>query len=142
MSTPHWPQLGCGAIVRRDDAVLLVRRGRPPRAGEWAIPGGRVQPGERLREAVAREVLEETGITIRVGEMSYQLEYIERDNDGGLAYHYVVLDYAAEYLSGEPVAGDDADEAAWVPFHSLAQMRLTDSTCDALHTLFPTEFPR
>lgn len=142
MTTPHWPQLGCGAIVRRDDTVLLVKRGRAPRAGEWAIPGGRVEAGERLEEAVAREVLEETGITIRVGAMVYQLEYIEHDSDGELAFHYVVLDYAAEYLSGEPRAGDDADETAWVPFHALGPMRLTDSTREALHTLFPEAFPR
>lgn len=140
MTTPHWPQLGCGAIVRRDDAVLLVKRGRAPRKGEWAIPGGRVHAGEMLRAATEREVLEETGIRIRAGEMIYQLEYLEHDNDGGIAFHYVVLDYAGEYLGGELQAGDDADEAAWVPFSSLDGMILTDSTRDALHTLFPEAF--
>ena len=142
MTTPHWPQLGCGAIVRRDDAVLLVKRGRPPRQGQWAIPGGRVHAGETLHQATEREVLEETGITIRAGEMVYQLEYIEHNDEGEIAFHYVVLDYAGEYPSGEPVAGDDADEAAWIPFNALTDMILTDSTRDALLTLFPQEFPR
>lgn len=139
---PHWPQLGCGAIVRRDDAILLVKRGRAPRAGQWAIPGGRVKAGETLCAAVAREVLEETGITIRVGEMVYQMEYIEHDTDGALAFHYVVLDYAAEYLHGEPCAGDDAAEAAWVGFNQVLQLPLTDTTREALRTLFPAELPR
>ncbi len=142
MSTPHWPQLGCGAIVRRDDTVLLVKRGRPPRQGQWAIPGGKVQAGEGLREAVEREIMEETGISVRAKDMIYQLEYIEHDEDGALAFHYVVLDYEAEYIAGEPRAGDDADEAAWVHFDELASLPLTDSTRDALHSLYPEEFPR
>lgn len=142
MGSPHWPQLGCGAIVRRDESVLLVKRGQPPRAGQWAIPGGKVHAGESLRAAVEREIMEETAITIRVGEMVYQLEYIEHDKQGALAFHYVVLDFEAEYLSGELCAGDDAEAAAWVPFDELAGLALTDSTRDALHTLFPDEFPR
>lgn len=141
MSTPHWPQLGCGAIVRRDDSVLLVKRGRPPRAGQWAIPGGKVHAGESLRAAVAREILEETSISVSVGEPVYQLEYIEHDEEGALTFHYVVLDYAAEYTGGEICAGDDADEAAWVRFEALTGLNLTDSTREALHTLFPDECP-
>jgi ADP-ribose pyrophosphatase len=137
----HWPQLGCGAIVRRGDAVLLVKRGRPPREGQWAIPGGKVKAGEKLQAAVEREVLEETGISIRAAEMIYQLEYIEHDESGELAFHYVVLDYAAEYITGEPCAGDDAEEAAWIRFDELDTLPLTDSTREALHTLYPEEFP-
>ena len=128
--------------MRRGEAVLLVKRGRPPRAGEWAIPGGKVDAGESLRDAVEREILEETGISVRAGEMVYQLEYIEHDEQGGIAFHYVVLDYATEYLAGEPCAGDDAEEAAWVRFDELAALPLTDSTREALHTLFVEEFPR
>jgi ADP-ribose pyrophosphatase len=137
----HWPQLGCGAIVRRGDAVLLVKRGRPPREGQWAIPGGKVKAGEKLQAAVEREVLEETGISIRAAEMIYQLEYIEHDESGELAFHYVVLDYAAEYITGEPCAGDDAEEAAWIRFDELDTLPLTDSTREALHTLYLEEFP-
>ena len=141
MNSPHWPQLGCGAIVRRGNSLLLVKRGREPRAGLWAIPGGKVQAGESLRTAVEREIFEETHIRIRAGEMVYQLEYIEHDDHGELAFHYVVLDYEAEYLSGEPLAGDDAAEAAWVSFDELNTLAMTDSTRDALHTLFSDEFP-
>lgn len=141
MASPHWPQLGCGAIVRRGETILLVCRGKPPRKGEWAIPGGKVRAGESLRSAAEREVMEETGITIHAGELVYQLEYIEHDAGGGLAFHYVVLDYAAEYLGGEPNPGDDADAAAWIRFDELSRLALTTSTRDALHTLFPEEFP-
>jgi ADP-ribose pyrophosphatase len=140
VTSPHWPQLGCGAIVRKDDAILLVKRGRPPRQGQWAIPGGKAHAGEGLREAAEREIMEETGIQIRAGEMVYQLEYIEHDDTGSLAFHYVVLDFAGEYLAGEPCAGDDAEEAAWVRFAELDGLSLTDSTAEALLTLFPEEF--
>lgn len=142
MSPQHWPQLGCGAIVRCDEGILLVKRGRPPHQGLWAIPGGKVLPGEKLADAVAREVLEETGIRIAVGEMIYHMEYIEQGEAESLAFHYVVLDFDAEYLSGELRAGDDAAEAAWVDFAGLKQLNLTESTSEALHTLFPDEYPR
>lgn len=140
MTSAHWPQLGCGAIVRRGDAVLLVKRGRAPKLGQWAIPGGKVDAGESMRAAVEREILEETSIVIRAGEMVYQLEYIEHDKDGALAFHYVVLDFSAEYLSGEICAGDDAEDAAWVRLDELSTLALTDSTREALLTLFPDEF--
>lgn len=142
MPSSHWPQLGCGAIVRRGERVLLVKRGRPPRQGQWAIPGGKVKAGESLRAATEREVLEETGIRVRAGELAYQLEYIEHDAHGALAFHYVVLDYAADYLGGEPRAGDDAEAAAWVRFDELDTLPLTDSTREALHILFADEYPR
>lgn len=142
MSSTHWPQLGCGAIVRRNDSILLVKRGRPPQQGLWAIPGGKVLPGESLKKAVEREIFEETGVRIKAGELVYQLEYIEHDEQGELAFHYVVLDFEAEYLEGEAQAGDDADEAAWLPFSELSDWPLTDSTRKALHTLFPEECPQ
>lgn len=126
--------------MRRGDAVLLVKRGRAPKLGQWAIPGGKVDAGESMRAAVEREILEETSIVIRAGEMVYQLEYIEHDKDGALAFHYVVLDFAAEYLSGEVCAGDDAEDAAWVRLDELSTLTLTDSTREALLTLFPDEF--
>ena len=106
----------------------------------WMEPG----QGELLNKSSKSilKILEETGISVRTGEMVYQLEYIEHDKQGAIAFHYVVLDYAAEYLAGEPCAGDDAEEAAWVRFDELAALPLTDSTREALHTLFVEEFPR
>jgi len=133
----HWPQLGVGAIVCHQDKVLLVKRGKPPSAGQWAIPGGKVQAGEALRVAAEREILEETGVVIRAGELAYHFEFIERDERGALRYHYVVLDYVGEYVSGEPCAGDDAAEARWVGFDELSSLALNTSTREALHRLYP-----
>lgn len=136
MSKTAAPVLGAGAIVRRNDTVLLVRRGKPPYAGEWAIPGGRVHLGETLQAAAEREILEETGIRIRAGEPAYTFEYIEREQ-GRVRYHYVVIDLLATWLDGEPHAGDDAAEAAWIPFSELDRLPVNAETRRALTTVFP-----
>lgn len=131
-----WPQLGVGAFVVRDDEILLVQRDQEPGKGEWAIPGGRVHPGESLRAAAEREIFEETGVTIEVGEFAWQFEYIRHNDSGELQYHYVVLDFHARYLSGETQAGDDATDARWVRFDELGTMNLSDLTRWALDELF------
>lgn len=133
----HWPQLGVGAIICYQDKVLLVQRGRPPGEGLWSIPGGKVQPGETLIAAVEREILEETGVVIRVGELAYHFEFIEHDVSAGLRYHYVVLDYFSEYVSGEPRAGDDAADARWVGFDEMDTLALNASSRKALRQLYP-----
>ena len=129
------PQIGVGAVVRRRGAVLLVLRGQEPYAGEWAIPGGRVHAGETLAVAAERELLEETGITARVGEPVFQFEHIERDAEGRVRAHYVVIDLAAEYVAGEPRAGDDAREARWVRPEELAVLPVNRVTRQALQEL-------
>lgn len=134
------PRLGVGAIVRHQDAVLLVKRAKPPYAGEWAIPGGKVAAGETLAEAAEREIREETGVTVRAGELAYHFEYIERDELGALRYHYVVLDYYADYLAGEPNAADDALEARWVALDALDALRLNPITLKALRHCYPDAF--
>lgn len=133
----HWPQLGVGAIVCHQEKILLVLRGREPARGQWAIPGGKVQPGESLQAAVAREILEETGVMIRPAELACRFEFIEHDDDGTLRFHYVVLDFFADYLSGEPRAGDDAAAARWVDFAELEGLPLNPATREALMRLFP-----
>ena len=137
----HWPQLGVGAVVCHNQAILLVQRAQPPGEGLWAIPGGRVRAGEAMRAAAEREILEETGLTIRAGELAWQFEYIEHDESGQLRFHYVILDFFAEYLAGTPRAGDDAQEARWVALDELGQLRLHSETARLLHTLYPCQYP-
>lgn len=132
----QWPRLGVGALVVRDDAILLVQRAQEPSRGEWAIPGGKVHPGETLRSAVEREILEETGVTIEAGEFAWQFELIQRHANGEVQYHYVVLDFHARYLAGEPQAADDALAARWVGFKELGALDLSEQTRRALDELF------
>lgn len=133
------PQVGVGAVVVQQGRVLLVQRGRPPGAGLWAIPGGRQRLGETLQQAAEREILEETGVVIRATAPIYTCEHLERDEQGGVRYHYVIVDLAAEYVSGVPQAGDDASAACWVAWSELGALPLNTSSRIALRTLFPTE---
>jgi 8-oxo-dGTP diphosphatase len=114
------PEVAVGAVCVRDDALLLVRRGRGPAAGEWSVPGGRVERGETLREAVVRETFEETGLEVVVDRF---LGWVERIDD---EYHHVILDFVVTALdpTHTPVAGDDAAEAAWVDLTELSDLRL------------------
>ncbi|MEE9402308.1 MAG: NUDIX hydrolase, partial [Desulfobacteria bacterium] len=104
---PENPQVAVGAIVIKDGRVLLVKRSQPPSKGLWAIPGGRVELGETLKEAAEREIMEETGLTIRAGDPVYTFEVIKRDDTGRIRFHYVIVDLVADYLSGKLNASDD-----------------------------------
>jgi 8-oxo-dGTP diphosphatase len=115
----HRPELCVAAILVSDEQLLMIRRGHGPAAGEWAVPGGRVEPGETLAEAVLRELHEETGIDGLCGDLIGWIEQITDD------HHFVILDFAVTCLDHtEPVAGDDAAEAAWVPLDEVVERRL------------------
>lgn len=129
---PRRPMVGVGAVVVRDGNVLLERRGQPPAQGSWSLPGGLVDAGEHLEEAVRREVREECGIEVEVGGLLGVFEPIVRDDDGRIRYHYVVLDYLARYVSGELVIGDDAAELRWVRFGDLGDYPLLPATRDMI----------
>jgi ADP-ribose pyrophosphatase YjhB (NUDIX family) len=128
---PPAVEVAVGAIVRRGDALLLVRRGRGPGAGRWSVPGGRVQPGETLRAAVEREVLEETGVRVRAEAFA---GWVERIGDDPFPHHYVILDFFASEAdaTAEAVAGDDAAALAWVPIAGVRDVELVDGLADFL----------
>jgi ADP-ribose pyrophosphatase len=117
-----------GAVVFRDDAVLLVKRGKPPGKDRWAIPGGSVRLGERLQAAAERELLEETGVTVKAGQPTLTFETIQRDAAGRVAYHYIIIDLEADYVAGEPKAADDAAEARWVTREELLRLDVVPAT--------------
>ncbi len=132
---PEVPLLAVGGVVFREGRVLLVRRGKPPAEGEWAVPGGRVEIGETLREAIEREIREETGIVVRAGEMCHLFEVVRRDEAGRVKFHYVIIDFRGEYISGEPVASSDACEAAWVSREELEERPVNGETLRLLRKL-------
>jgi 8-oxo-dGTP diphosphatase len=123
--------LGVGAIVFKNDCVLLVERKNPPYANQWAVPGGKVHFGENLKTAVAREVKEETGIIIEALEPIYSFDIIGQLEDE--PYHYVVIDFSANYISGELHARDDALSAAWVDRETFKQLPVNAITIDLLN---------
>ena len=125
---PGSPRVAVGGVVIKEDRVLLVRRGKAPSEGEWAIPGGSVELGETLQEAVRREILEETGISIRVGEPIHIFDDVRRDEAGHIRFHYVILDFSGEFLSGELRAADDAKDARWVSPAEFSQLNINTNT--------------
>lgn len=104
--------VGVGGIVVRDGRVLLIRRGKEPLRGAWVIPGGTVEWGETLVQALVREMEEETGLVVRPGELLIAFDRISSPPSGS-SYHYVILDFLCEWVSGEPRAGSDAQEVRW-----------------------------
>lgn len=115
------PSVAVGAFIfDRDGRVLLVERGKPPAEGQWSVPGGTLEMNETLAQAVAREVREETGLTVVVGGL---VCVVERMSEG---YHYVILDYLARVIGGELTPGSDVRAARWVTSDDLPSMTLTD----------------
>ncbi len=127
---PERPIVGVGAVVLKDEKVLLIRRGREPMLGRWSLPGGALELGETLNEAAAREVLEETGLRVQPRAMVATLDRVVRDAAGRVQYHYVLVDWWCEVGgTAEPVAGDDADAARWV---RLAEMEDAEYALEAV----------
>lgn len=131
---PDAPRPAVGAVVIHGGRVLLVRRRDAPNAGQWAIPGGSVHLGETLVAAAEREVLEETGVRVRAGRPIYAFDRVDRDDAHRVRHHYIIVDLLAEYVTGEPVPGDDALEARWLAPEDLAALPVNPVTLDLLRT--------
>jgi 8-oxo-dGTP diphosphatase len=123
------PVPAVGVVCLRGDEVLLIRRGRPPRLGEWSLPGGRVEWGEGVAQAALRELREETGVEAALAGLIDVVDGVfPADGPEGVDRHYVLIDFAARWVSGEPVAGDDAAEAAFHPLARAAELVSWDET--------------
>lgn len=129
---PTRPFAAVGVVVFRDDTVLLIRRGNPPRRGEWSLPGGSQDLGETVRETAIREVLEETGVRITEPRFLEVIDAIMRDEEDRVRYHYTLIDFQAEWVSGEPVAADDAQHAEFVPLSRLEELGLWAKTVEVI----------
>jgi 8-oxo-dGTP diphosphatase len=129
---PSVPRVGVGAVVLDSGRVLLVRRGKAPSYGKWSLPGGMVELGETTREAVQREIEEECGLKIRVGEVAGVLDRVVRDGEGRIRYHWVLVDYVAFPESGTLCAASDADEACWVEVDEVERLDTTDGLLDMI----------
>lgn len=124
--------VGVGAVVFRGEDVLVIKRGKPPFEGRWSIPGGGVDYGEALHDAVVREVREETGVEIKILSLLDVFEARPGDMDADFDRHTIMIDYVAAWVSGEPVAGDDAMEAEFVPLDEAIERLSWDLTRQAV----------
>jgi 8-oxo-dGTP diphosphatase len=121
---PVRPIVGIGIVVLKGDSVLLVRRGRPPSLGDWALPGGAQEIGETAMEAARRELMEEAGITAGPMQLAANVDSIHHDDQGRVRFHYTILDFAAPWEAGEPTAGSDVSAAIWAPLDGLEEYGL------------------
>ncbi len=129
---PDQPLVGVGAVIFKGEEVLLVRRGQEPARDSWSLPGGLVELGETLTAAITRELAEETGLTVRLLGITAVLERIFPDAAGKIAYHYVLIDYACEYLEGELRPSSDITAAQFVALADLERFDLPKFTRDVI----------
>ena len=133
---PDNPLVGVGAVIVDDHGgdrrVLLIRRGTPPLLGEWSLPGGVLECGETLREAVVREAREETGLVVETGEMLGVYERVIRDDERRVRYHYVLLDFLCRVVGGDLKAGSDAADVRWFTRDELPALNLAYDANDVV----------
>ncbi|NLK01381.1 MAG: NUDIX hydrolase [Clostridia bacterium] len=132
---PETPIVGVGGVVLKGDAILLVKRGQAPSKGFWGVPGGCLELGEGLKEGVAREILEECGIEVEVGDLFDVFENLVYDEKRKVQFHYIILDYYARHVSGELRAGSDADDCKYIPIKEAWDYPVTPGVREILKRL-------
>jgi 8-oxo-dGTP diphosphatase len=131
---PSHPVPAVGIVCLRDESVLLIRRGAPPRLGEWSLPGGRIEWGETARAAALRELREETGVEADlVGLIDVVDAIFTSRTSSETVRHYVLADYVARWRAGEPAAGDDAAAAVFVPIADIETLGMWEQTVRIIH---------
>jgi 8-oxo-dGTP diphosphatase len=133
---PEVPLVGVGAIIVEAGRVALVKRGHPPLQGEWSIPGGAMEVGETVREAAAREALEETGLTIATVELLGVFDRLLRDELGRVRYHYLLVDFLCRKIDGELCAAGDAEDCRWFTLDEVDQLPLAADTAEVIRLGF------
>ncbi len=123
---PAAPVIAVGAIIRHQDRLVLIRRDKEPAKGFWTFPGGAVELGESLQDAVRREVLEETGLQVEPGEVATVIDHVARDEAGAVRYHYIIVDYYARPVRGALQPGGDVSDARWVGLADLDGLEMTE----------------
>ena len=136
---PPAPVVGVGAIIRQGDRLLLVRRNQEPARGHWAFPGGAVELGESLEDAVRREVLEVTGLQVEVGDVVAVIDILARDEAGAVRYHFVIVDYHALVVGGALQPGSDASDARWVGLEDLDGLEMTEKAGELARAVLGTK---
>ena len=125
---PSQPICGVGVVCLKDDQVLLVKRAKPPITWEWSIPGGGQELGETTREAALRELKEETGVDAELIGLIDVIDTVREDEDGRIQFHYTLVDFAAIWTAGDPVADDDVSDAEWAPLSEIEERGLWSKT--------------
>lgn len=125
---PRRPAVGVGGVVWKGDEVLLIQRGKEPNKGHWSLPGGHQEWGETVRQAVAREVREETGVEVEVGDLIDVIDAIIPAAGERVGHHFTLIDFRCDWVSGEAIAGDDAAAVAWARPGDLGKFNLWDET--------------
>jgi ADP-ribose pyrophosphatase YjhB (NUDIX family) len=141
-SYPERPHLAVSAAIIRDGKVLIVRRARPPARGIYTLPGGGVEAGETLHEAVIREVAEETGLVVEPVGLAGHREVIARDGNGKVERHFVILPFAARWVAGEVVLNDELAEAQWLAPAELDGLKTTEGLADVVRAAFALIAPK
>lgn len=129
---PQQPLVGVGAVIVQQGRVLLIKRGKAPLLGEWSIPGGMLELGETLKQGAEREALEETGLTVRVVDLLGIFERIVPDDEKRVVYHYVLIDFLCQEVSGTLCASGDAADARWFTEEELTAIKLPEDTREVL----------
>ncbi|MGH9693284.1 MAG: NUDIX hydrolase, partial [Bryobacteraceae bacterium] len=124
--------LGVGALIFNDDRILLIERGKEPLKGEWSLPGGAVETGERLEDALTRELLEETGLEVTPTRIAAVFERIMPDTENLPEYHYLLIDFFCVVRGGSLCAGDDCSKAAWIAIDEVERLPMTAGTIDVI----------
>lgn len=133
---PSQPIVGVGAVILRDNDVLLVRRGKEPLKGVWSLPGGALELGENLEDGIRREIREEVGLEVEVGPVVEVFERITPDKKGAVRYHYVLIDYLCRPTGGTLCAADDAEDARWFAAKDLENIDITEGTSPVIEKAF------